>query len=67
MVVDTAGEVDTSESEDESEYLTTPIIDPMEVDEALVKAGWRCVEMCEQETICPLNMYNGVGVRDSMK
>ncbi|KAG8737725.1 hypothetical protein FRC10_007903 [Ceratobasidium sp. 414] len=31
MVVDDAGEVDTSESEDGSEYLATPIVGPMEV------------------------------------
>ncbi|KAG8739427.1 hypothetical protein FRC10_005636 [Ceratobasidium sp. 414] len=67
MVVDDAGEVDTSESEDGSEYLATPIVGPMEVDEALTISGWRCMETCEQETISLLDIHNGVWVRDSRK
>ncbi|KAG8720402.1 hypothetical protein FRC08_000350 [Ceratobasidium sp. 394] len=54
--------VDMSESEDGSEYLATPVIGQTEMDETLAKAGWRCMEACEQKIISPLDMHNGVGV-----
>ncbi|KAG8706106.1 hypothetical protein FRC09_002584 [Ceratobasidium sp. 395] len=56
MILDTALEVDPSESDDGLEYLATPKDVPMEVDEMLAKMEWKGEGTSEVQTMCPLQM-----------